>query len=191
MMANIVSISERIRDFVAHLEESNRDVKNIAESITTLATRIDGQTSFIGRATASVEQMTSSIRSVATITSQREEATATLVQTTKAGGTIIEETAASILNIVKDLGKIMEVVGIIDNILVKRTLAMNAAIEAAHAGLRPGRGFAVVAEGDPKARRRDQRKFQKHQGDGGGYFVKDDCGTCDERKEQEGLPGGG
>lgn len=146
MTANIVSISERIRDFVAHLETSTEEVKGITESIDTLATRIGGQTAFVTRSTVSVEQMTSSIRSVASITSQRKEAATKLVDTTRAGGSIIEETAASIRDIVSDLGKITEVVAIIDSISSQTNLlAMNAAIEAAHAGA-SGKGFAVVAE---------------------------------------------
>lgn len=146
MMASIISISERIRDFFVHLENSNREIFNITRNIDILADRIKGQSSFVSRAVSSVEQMAGSIKSVATITTKREKATSNLVGTTRSGGAIIEETATSISDIVVDLDRINEVISIIDGISSQTNLlAMNAAIEAAHAG-EAGRGFSVVAE---------------------------------------------
>ena len=146
MMASIISISERIRDFIKHLGESNLEIFNITGNIDTLADKIQGQSSFVSRAVSSVEQMTGSIKNVASITTKREKATSDLVGTTRIGGAIIEETAKSISDIVVDLDRINEVISIIDGIANQTNLlAMNAAIEAAHAG-DSGRGFSVVAE---------------------------------------------
>lgn len=146
MTANIVSISKRIRDLVENLEGSNGEIRGISAGIDSLATGIHDQSSFVTRSTVSVEQMTSSIQGVASITSARKTAVADLVKTTKSGGAVIEETAASVTEIFQDLGKIREILGMIDNIAsMTNLLAMNAAIEAAHAGS-AGRGFAVVAE---------------------------------------------
>ncbi len=146
MMANIVSISERVRDFVASLDGSHRQVKEMAQITGGIAEKLEGQGSLVRRSKSAVDQMNASIGSVSAIASQREAAAAELVRTTQAGGVVIEETGASVKDIVGDLGRISEIVAIINGIANQTNLlAMNAAIEAAHAGA-AGRGFAVVAD---------------------------------------------
>lgn len=142
---NISSITGQISDFVNHLEVSNRKVKEIANGITSLSERNQGQSLYISQSTTAVEQMNSSIISVADISHKRKKATDNLVIITKNGGEVIEMTLNSVQSIVQELGRITEIVELINNIASQTNLlAMNASIEAAHAG-HAGKGFSVVA----------------------------------------------
>ncbi len=146
MTANIASISAQIREFVDNLGKSNQAVGDIKAGIDSLEGRIANHASFVSRSGASIEEMTASIGNVAAIADKRVAAASRLVEITKTGGSMIDRTSADINGIVKQIGEIGAVVGIINGIAGRTNLlSMNAAIEAAHAG-DSGRGFAVVAE---------------------------------------------
>ncbi len=146
MTANIGSIGGRIRELVEELERSNQAVRGITDSINALGPRVEEQTVFISQSTSSLEEIGASIRNVASIAERREAAAKQLVSVTKSGGAMIDRTNEKARDIVKGIGEIKGIIGIIDSISSQTNLlSMNAAIEAAHAG-DAGRGFAVVAE---------------------------------------------
>ena len=144
--ANGESIGHRIEALNASLDSATSAVGSIGESISTLDGRIQGQMSMVEESTASVTEMIASISNVAKIADQRRQAVDGLVGAVSAGGEKLAATTSEIDRITESVDNIKDITAIIANVSSQTNLlAMNAAIEAAHAG-ESGRGFSVVAD---------------------------------------------
>jgi methyl-accepting chemotaxis protein len=121
-------------------------VQGIVGSIGGLRARIEEQVSMVEESTASVTEMIASVDNVTKIADQRRGATDRLVATVAAGGEKMLAASAIIRAIDESVESIKDITLIISSISSQTNLlAMNAAIEAAHAG-DAGRGFSVVAD---------------------------------------------
>ncbi|MCK4798120.1 MAG: hypothetical protein KAT05_12110 [Spirochaetes bacterium] len=108
--------------------------------------RITNQSSMVEEASAAVTEMNSSIQSVSNVTQKASELGVKLNDTLKKGLEVVDRMNESIENISISGSGITEIVTTISSITDRTDLlAMNAAIEAAHAG-DAGKGFAVVAD---------------------------------------------
>jgi methyl-accepting chemotaxis protein len=143
---NVRSIKDRIQDLEARFDSSRAALSSINESLLTLDRHSGEQSGLVDRSGAAVDRMATSIRSVSAIIEERAKAVAQLHEAARAGAEAIEETDRSFQAASRHIQSIEEMTGIITGISSQTNLlAMNAAIEAAHAG-ESGKGFAVVAD---------------------------------------------
>ena len=146
----IASNSESIRkqfNSLAELASGAQEASEVMKrTLGMLSDFISEQKSMVEESTTAVTQMISSINNVTDITQKKKSATDILVKTAESGGAKLDTTTSIINDITSNLDEIKGTASIIQQIASQTNLlAMNAAIEAAHAG-EAGRGFAVVAD---------------------------------------------
>jgi methyl-accepting chemotaxis protein len=153
-MANsITKISSAIEQVLAKTQgqmesanTSSRAVQRISDQIKSLEESIFTQTSSITQASAAVEEMVGNISSIGSVTEKMAAQFKTVGDASNEGSRIQKENGERVREIVKESEALQDANRIIATIAANTNLlAMNAAIEAAHAG-EAGRGFAVVAD---------------------------------------------
>ncbi|MCX7787702.1 MAG: methyl-accepting chemotaxis protein, partial [Spirochaetes bacterium] len=145
MVEGVEGLQRRYMDLNYRIEEMTGIVSSLHQSIQQVANQIAEQSGAIQQTSASVEQMTASIESVAKIALSKQETTQTLIRTSEEGGKKVSAAMSAMNQMAQGIEEIRTIVELINDVAARTNLlAMNAAIEATHAG-QYGRGFAVVA----------------------------------------------
>ena len=121
-------------------------LQRIAQNIENLDTNIETQAYSIGGSVSTIEQMVMNIQSVTDTVKDTFDSIGNLNNAADAGNTAVFTTHTIVKNINEQSEGLLEASSVIQHIASQTNLlAMNAAIEAAHAG-DVGKGFAVVAD---------------------------------------------
>ncbi len=144
--ANTEGMKNKIIILDSEVSGSVKSAADVNEFIDRLSQLIADQASAINQSSASIEQMSANIKNIAEAAEEKLKIANELEASALDGQSEMEETERGIKKVADSAGIIMEMTQIIQDIASKTNLlAMNAAIEAAHAG-EYGKGFAVVAD---------------------------------------------
>lgn len=171
VLITLEEIGENIRSVTAQFEKLNGNVvqtdyakEEISDTMKNLIQIVEGQKESLDQVTTVMKETIGEVVHLSGITSNKQDAISEIIELADIGEKDLNENTVLIHKMKEQIEELLEVISIIDEISNSTNLlALNAGIEAAHAGEK-GAGFSVIAESIRKLSEDTSRYAQRMSG---------------------------